>query len=65
MGGGKPNPVVKNYTKKMCTDNAASRKHTADMGCGTDPDPSNAYCYRNNANTHANDVKNCQAFFKK
>lgn len=65
MGGGNPKTVVKNYTEKDCYNNAVQRKKTADMGCGTDPDPSNAYCYRNNMNTYAKDTKHCQSFFKK
>lgn len=41
-------PVAKSLTKQQCLQNAKKRLNGNNMSCGTDPDPSNAFCYQKN-----------------
>lgn len=44
----KPAPVAKSYNKAQCLKDAKTRLNWNNMGCGTDPDPANSFCYRKN-----------------
>lgn len=41
-------PSAKSYSKQQCLKDAKGRLRYNNMGCGTDPDPSNAFCYHKN-----------------
>jgi len=57
MGG--DNPVVKPWTKRSCEAGALAHRQANDMGCGTNPNPKNAACYRQNESKYQEMIKHC------
>lgn len=55
----KSNTVVKSYTQKQCMSDAKTRLKWNNMGCGTDPDPANAFCYQTNHSAYQQQTKYC------
>ena len=55
----KQQPVLKPYTRQDCINGAQAHLRHENLKCGTDPDPSNAYCYRKNLNDFRSNVKRC------